>query len=81
MEKIVAAQKLSKTHHLIHVHANNCVPMQTGGPPWVGEFTWLRKDVPVKGLNTKNLPQFGLDFPNDPTKPDHNLSHWPFVFY
>jgi hypothetical protein len=78
-EKIKAAQKLSQTHRLVHVHANNYVPMQHGEAPWVGEFTWIRKDVPVKGLNTTPFPHSGVDFPNDPEKNDYIISYWPFV--
>lgn len=79
VEKIEAAYKLARTHHLVHVHGNNCVGMQPGGPPWVGEFTYIRKDVPVKGLNTTPLPLEGIDFPNNPGNPEHNISYWPFV--
>ena len=79
MEKIEAVRKLATTHHLVHVHGNNCVGMQPGGPPWVGEFTYIRKDVPIKGLNTTPLPLKGIDFPNNPGNPEHNISYWPFV--
>ena len=78
-EKINAAMKIANTHRLVHVHANNNVPMQFGHPPWVGEFTWIRKDVPVKGLNTKPFPDEKLDFKNVPDKPDHKISYPPFV--
>jgi len=78
-EKMKAAQKLASTHRLVHVHANNCVPMQAGQAPWVGEFTWIRKDVPVKGLNVTPFPRDGLDFPNNPDNSDYELSYWPFV--
>jgi len=79
-EKMASAHKLARTHRLVHVHANNCVPMtQPGAVPWVGEFTWIRNDVAVKGLNTKPFPQDGLDFPNDSSKRDHSITEWPFV--
>ena len=71
---------LNKTHYLVHVHENNApdrVKIGNHQYPTVYEFTYLRKDCKVNGLNTKSLPIEGLDFPTW-NKPSSDINFYPF---
>lgn len=78
-QKVAALQKLTDTHYLVHVHANNYAGKSRFGVPRVLELTYVRKDLGVQGLNQIPFPVPGLDFPNHPKKKDYPLNTWPFV--
>jgi len=76
---------LSKTHYLIHVHANNYggVSIIDGIPiPSVYELTYVRKDCFTEkpGLNTQILPTF-LDQRNGLYRPDGVTERPEIVLY
>jgi hypothetical protein len=84
-EKIAAVGKLTRTHRVVHAHANNCSafapPAAPGvaGVPSVVELTLLRADLCGAALNTAPLPVPCLDFDNNPFRPRIDLRGWPFV--
>jgi len=83
---------LSKTHTLLHVHANNAPLKSTVNIhdnniiiPTLLELTLVRntdvlQQFPdfVKTLNTVPYPQ-PCDFPNRTSKPEINLNYYPFL--
>lgn len=79
---ITCFEKLNRTHHLVHIHSNNnghrTVTINNITYPTLLEFTFLRKDCMVKGLNKDPLPVKGLDFPNVPGFEEYNMNVWPF---
>lgn len=73
-------EKLRKAFNIIHVHANNCVPLGSvdGGPmPNVLEVSLLRKDLGAAGDWETVIPS-ELDAPNATDRPDYVLSYPPF---
>jgi len=75
--------KLSKTHYLIHIHANNVKGVRNINNvniPEVFECTYVRRDVFKKPLlrNAQRLP-CDLDYPNVCDKKDIDLNYHPFV--
>lgn len=79
---IECLQLINKTHYLVHVHENNNggEPIRVGStecPPLL-EFTFIRKDCEIRGLNTENFPINDLDFPNVTGKVQHKMDMWPF---
>jgi hypothetical protein len=79
-QKLECLKKLCNTHYLIHIHGNNHSTL-TNSIPDVVEVTFVRKDCfnECPPLNNINLPIKNLDFPCHKTKPDINLSFYPFV--
>jgi hypothetical protein len=71
-------EKLAKTHNIIHIHGNNNASMERNVPV-VAEITYVRKDIPVSGRNTKPFPHEGLDFPNISDKEEIILDGYPYV--
>ena len=71
-----ALRKLAQTHNLVHAHGNNHAAF--ADIPTVLELTYLRKDIPVAGLNSQPFPQ-SVDRPNCPGRADYVLNTWPFV--
>ena len=74
-------QMIIKTHNLVHVHENNncnVVNIENNMYPDLLELTFIRKDCEINGLNTTDLPIKDLDYPNIPTKIEHNMNMWPF---
>jgi hypothetical protein len=77
--KMRVLEKLNETHYIVHAHGNN-FDNCTHRIPNTIEFTYIRKDMlelPV--LNKTPLPIHGLDFPNNTSIPDINLSFPPFT--
>lgn len=79
-DKILALRKLTKTHYIVHVHANNFAPV-VNGIPTVIEVTYVNKKFFTEEppLNKTPLPLPGLDFPNDKLNPDVPLDIYPFL--
>lgn len=81
-DKIFVLHRLSKHFHLLHAHGNNnghMISVDGCMIPWVMELTYVRKDViPYVSLNTHSLPSL-LDSPNNTSRFDHDLNHYPFV--
>jgi len=71
-------EKLSKTHNVIHIHGNTTDTIEHNIPV-VAEITYIRKDVPVSGRNTKPFPHEGLDFPNHIGSHEFKLEGYPYV--
>jgi len=74
-------QNLNETHYLVHVHENNngrLVKIQDTIYPNLLELTYIRKDCEINGLNTRNLPISGLDYPNVIGKIEHDINVYPF---
>ncbi len=73
-------KKLSNTHYLIHIHGNNHSNAKNGIPDVI-EAAFIRKDCfndkPM--YNTTKFPIKNLDYPCCLSKPDYNLSFFPFV--
>ena len=70
---------LSKTHHIIHIHGNNCSRVQNGIPD-VMEVTFVRKQLLNETiLNCIPLPIKDLDYPCNTKKPDIVLNCIPFI--
>lgn len=80
IDKVKCYDKLTKTHYLIHAHGNNYSFYQNHIPATL-ELTYLNKRFfkthPI--LNTRSLPQRGLDSPKHPMIPDMELNIYPFV--
>lgn len=62
---------LLDTFDVVHIHANNCVALDSDFPQVV-EITLARKMRP-KMKSVGVLPNPSLDFPNDPSRPDYRL--------
>jgi len=79
-DKIKFLEKMTKTHYLIHAHANNGEPVNKGIPVVI-ELTYVNKkhypDLPY--VNKKRLPIANVDFPNHSWVPEHQLNYPPFV--
>jgi len=82
-DKIQCFKKLSETHYLIHIHANNYDSVTTldGKPiPNVVELTYINKSFVNEDLPPNKMPMpCKLDRPNNLLKPDINLCFEPFV--
>ena len=84
-DKVMAMQKLTRTHRIIHAHGNNngavmpAVAPGVAATPTVIELTLLRADLCGTALNTAPLPAPGLDFDNELAgfRMDHR--GWPFT--
>jgi hypothetical protein len=80
--KLGALRKLAETHHLIHLHGNNCcgtTVFEGVVVPNVFECTYVRKDVvDVAGLSMDPVPHPTLDFKNTPAT-EIELRHAPFA--
>jgi hypothetical protein len=78
--KIAFLEKMTKTHYLIHAHANNGEPVNNGIPVVI-ELTYVHKKFfsEPPGLNKTRLPIPYIDFPNHSWVPEHQLNHPPFV--
>ena len=79
-DKMECIKKINKTHYLIHAHGNNYEPTTNNIPNTI-ELTFINKDIfgePPK-LNTTPLPIQNIDYPNNPSLPDHNLNFYPFT--
>ena len=81
-DKIQCFKKLSETHYLIHIHANNYDSVTTldGKPiPNVVELTYINKSFVNEDLPPNKMPMpCKLDRPNNLLKPDINLCFEPF---
>ena len=66
-------QGISSVVPIVHIHGNNCVVVASDGLPEVVEITFA-KDCESSYSDTLSFPLAGLDFPNDPTKPDISFS-------
>ena len=79
--KMGVLEKLSKTHILVHLHANNCCGTtiyQEIIVPNVFECTYVRNDIQSKDTrSTERIPS-NLDRPNVPGS-DIQLTSYPFV--
>lgn len=85
LKRIAALEKLNKTHHLIHLHANNCGHILTIGNadiPDVMELTYVKKSkFEVVEDNDIEFPT-EIDCINDKRRKDWILGKWntPFIF-
>lgn len=70
-ERIMSA--VQKRFEIVHLHANNFVPLYRDGFPDALEITFGRKDLCQPGERRRALPLPGLDQPNDPNAPEFNL--------
>ena len=79
-DKFKVLEKLTKTHYLIHAHANNNGNI-VGNIPTVIELTYVNKSYfnTIPKINKTPLPIDGLDFPNNPKEKDINLNFYPYV--
>lgn len=60
---------------ITHVHANNIDRVSENGFPRAAEITFLnRRLMPSPERRVQSLPVAGLDFPNDPSRPEIDLS-------
>lgn len=82
--RLACLARLSKTHALVHVHANNsnvrCKKIAGVNVPHLFETTFVRRDVPSHTIvpNTEPLPH-PCDAPNKKDIPEFPLTWWPFV--
>lgn len=56
--------------NIVHVHGNNFGGIAADGLPDALEITFVNKRFPTTGTFRNHLPVAGLDFPNDPSRPD-----------
>ena len=80
-EKIIETLRFMNEHFVcVHIHGNNSPaisPWLDYNLPCVLECTYVRKDlVTHKEVDTQPYPIPGLDFPNNPTRPDMPLTWW-----
>lgn len=71
--------KINNDFVCVHVHGNNgpVQPWLDVNLPVVFECTFVRKDlVTEKEIEPDMFPVKGLDFPNDPKRPDLTLNFW-----
>jgi len=66
-ENLVRA--ISLVFPIVHIHGNNCVVVAPDGLPEVVEITFA-KDCENRYSDDVIFPLNGLDYPNDPEKPD-----------
>lgn len=75
-------QRLSKTHWLVHIHANNVgTILKIGGVviPYLYECTYIRKkEGEILPLNNVQIPT-DIDQPNNPLKSEIILNGYPYV--
>jgi hypothetical protein len=62
---------LLDTFVVVHIHANNCVALESDFPQVV-EISLARK-MKLKIKSVGVLPNPSLDFPNDPSRPEYHL--------
>jgi len=81
-EKIACLMKLLRNHVIVHAHGNNEGGTEDGFPN-VLELTLINKRAYNAGgrKSTVPLPISGLDFRNNPYKPEIDLNHYPFVLF
>ena len=79
-DKIKCLEKLSNTHYIVHAHGNNWGKVFNNIPDVI-ELTYINKNYfdSVPELNTHQLPDPYIDFPNRHSFPDINLNFTPFV--
>ena len=78
---VQALQVLKAGFHIVHVHANNCVPiflMENLPVPGVLELTLVRKDL-IEAVPSRTAYPTALDFPNNHLAPDFPLWYYPFL--
>ena len=61
---------IQESFEIVHLHANNCSGVAPDGLPDILEITFLHKRFSITHELQNSLPLKGLDFPNDPMKPD-----------
>ena len=66
-------QGISSVVPIVHIHGNNCVVVAPDGLPEVVEISFA-KNCKNNFSDNLSFPLTGLDFPNDPTKPDISFS-------
>jgi hypothetical protein len=78
--KIKCMYKLANTHYIVHAHGNNHGPVYNNIPDVI-ELTYVNKNLfdSVPELNNVDLPIPHLDFANNMSRPDIQLSCYPFV--
>lgn len=72
LEETVAT--LSRTHSIVHVHANNYSDLASNGLPEVLEITFIDKDLLDSTGHVSELPLENLDWPNSRNRRDFILS-------
>lgn len=82
INKLEALRLLNTSHYLVHVHANNhCqhfVTIDNKSYPVTLEFTYIRKDCFIDGMNVTDLPIPNIDFKNATHYADHDINFYPF---
>jgi len=76
-KKLQCFEKLNNTHYIVHAHGNNYGKI-VDKLPYVIELTYVNKNYftntpPFHSINNP-LPQAMLDYPNNPARPDIDLS-------
>ena len=66
---------LRHTLEIVHMHGNNCVDAAPDGFPQVIEITFARLEKQTTSKRT-SLPLAGLDFVNDPSLPDFEITFY-----
>ena len=79
-----ALKKITKTHYLVHYHANNnnqvVYDIQNVKIPAVFECTYIRKNCcPKLELNKKSFPT-DLDYSNRSKNPEYVIDYPPFCY-
>lgn len=75
-----AIRRLLREFVIVHVHGNNCSPYHSGLDfPETLEVTFLNRSLAGNSLapSSATYPIPGLDFPNDPRRPDYPLRFGP----
>jgi hypothetical protein len=70
LEKI---EQISRYYEIVHLHGNNSEGTAQDGVPILLEVTFLHRNLCTATSRRNRLPVEGLDFPNNPAKPDHEL--------
>ena len=63
-------QALLTRFEIVHIHANNYGGVADDGLPECLEITFLNKKFAKPGSRRAQLPLDGIDYPNDPARPD-----------
>jgi hypothetical protein len=71
LEKI---EQIGRYYEIVHVHGNNSEGIAQDGLPILLEVTFLHRNLCTATSRRNRLPVEGLDFPNNPAKPDHELA-------
>ena len=66
-------KKISKTHIIEHVHANNFSDLTSSGLPDGIEVTFIRKDLYQSGKKERRYPIDKLDYPNTHRRRDFTI--------